>query len=362
MSDAPPWLSRLVDGSLDEIVEVQAGTLAIKSGQIVACDPLVFLESSDPFARKVPKGQHPVFIGRLEGEIAYARVELGEGDVEKWEVARVPGEEDVEGWPGYAIDAGVGAFCDLGAVEAFLKAEEKLADKIRKALAKEGLTDEDDPTYAARFDELRGEMGPDPVADLDADLRKRDHASVVIAPRTEGNVVAFKSGAGNGVFASFWGLGKRNKVLALVTDFGLLEEGASDELELPALEDEDDGLGDLASALSGGSASGMGGLEALAAALGMGGAAAEPEPESRQGPSPLFLQAKALLQRWVKEEKIELEAQVNLDDFAEAFLYKLSSLQGHRNPGAHIGEWLVDRREVADVFASDDELENDLRG
>ena len=53
---------------------------------------------------------------------------------------------------------------------------------------------------------------------------------------------------------------------------------------------------------------------------------------------------------------------VNLDAFSEALLEKLVSLQGHRNPGAHVGEWLLERNEVADVFASDDELDRDLRG
>ena len=99
-----------------------------------------------------------------------------------------------------------------------------------------------------------------------------------------------------------------------------------------------------------------------AAALG-GGKPPEPEePESRQGPSPLFIQTRDLVKKWVKEEKIELEEGANLDVFAEALLEKLVSLQGHRNPGAHVGEWLLERNEVADVFASDDELEADLRG
>ena len=234
-------------------------------------------------------------------------------------------------------------------MERFLKAEQARAAKVQKKLEAEGL-EPDTPAYEARFDELRAEMGDDPVAELDGALRKKDHASVVLVPKGAGNVVAFKSGAGNGVFASFWGLSARDKPQCLVTDFGLIDERG--EEDLAAIEAMDDGLEE--------ELSDLGGLEALAAALGMGGG--EPEPESRQGPSPLFLQARDLLRRWVKEEKLELEPEVNLDDFAEAFLYKLSALQGNRNPGAHIAEWLLDRREVADVFASDDELERDLRG
>lgn len=351
MSDAPSWLTRLADGSLDEAVEVQAGTLVVSEGLIVACDPLIYLEDSDAFGRKVPKGERTVSIGRVEGEIAYAKLELGHDPVERWEVATVPDEEEFDGLPGFSIDSGVGAFVDQGALDAFAAAEGKITKKIEAALKKEKL-DPESADYAARFDELRADAGPDPVAELDLALRKKDHASVLIAPKIGGNVVAFKSGGGNGAFASFWGLNDKGEPQCLVTDLGVIEE--SDGLdELEGL--DDDGMEDLEAELSD-----LGGLEALAAALGMGGGT--PEPETRQGPSPLFIQARDLLKRWVKEEKIELEPEINLDDFAESFLYKLSSISGHRNPGALIGEWLVDRKEVADVFATDDELEADLRG
>lgn len=348
MSDAPLWLTRLAEGSLDEVVEVQAGTLVVSEGLIVACDPLIYLEDSESFERKVPKGERTVSIGRVEGEIAYAKLELGHEPVERWDVATIPEEEEFDGLPGFSIDSGVGSFCDQGSLDAFVASERKITEKIEAALEKEGL-EPATPEYEARYDELRGDAGPDPIAQLDEALRKKDHASVLIAPQLGGNVVAFKSGGGNGAFASFWGLDAKGEPQCLVTDFGVIE-GADDLDELGDLDD----LGDLESELSD-----MGGLEALAAALGMG---AEPEPEERQGPSPLFIQARDLLKRWVKEEKVELEPNVNLDDFAESFLYKLSSLQGHRNPGAMIGEWLVDRKEVADVFATDDELEADLRG
>lgn len=351
MSDAPPWLSRLADGSLDEIVEARAGTVTVRSGEIVACDPLVFIQGSDPFATHVPEGDHEVYVGRLGGEIAYARLEVDDGPVDSWEVARCPGEEDVEGWPGYSVEAGVGSFADRASVERFLEAEDALAREIHAKLAEEGLEDPDDPAYDERFEVLRAEMGRDPIAELDQKLRKKDHGQVALDP-DGGILVAFKSGTGNGVFASFWGRGEDGALRCLVTDFGLLLDDEEDLDPLAALAGEA-GADELGGDLKG--------LEALAKALGMG-AEPEPEPEERQGPSPLFLQAKELLQRWVKEEKLELEEGVDLDDFAEAFLYKLSSLQGNRNPGAHIGEWLVERKEVADVFATDDELEADLVG
>lgn len=364
MSDAPEWLARLAAGELDEVSEVGSERLIVTSGRVVACDPLVFLTGADPFAREVPTGKHEVRVGELGGQTAYAVIRFGKGKITKWEVARCPGEEDVEGWPGYGVDSGIGSFVDHDVVKRYATAEEETSSRVAEKLAAEGVDPNDVVAYHDALERGRAELaGDDPLAGLDRALGDEPLVAVEVAG---GNLVAFRSGAGDGVYASFWGLGARGKPLALVTDFGILarrgadaegdaeDEDApeADDEELGALEKElgselslDDDLGDLS------------GLDALAAALGI---KAEPEPEVQQGPSPLFLQSRALLERWVAEEKIELEDDANLDAFAEAFLEKLVSLSGQRRPGAHIAEWLVDRAEVADVYASDDDLDADL--
>ncbi len=359
MSDAPEWLARLAAGELDEVSEVGSERLVVTSGRVVACDPLVFLTGADPFAREVPSGKHEVRVGELGGRTAYAILRFGKGKVSRWEVARCPGEEDVEGWPGYGVESGLGCFVDYDVVRQRAADEEDESKRIAAKMAAEGADEDDPPAYQEAHAQSRAERGDDPLAGLE---RALGDEPLIAAEIGAANLVAFRTGLGDGVYASFWGLGAKGKPLALVTDFGVLArggagdtdevDGVDEDEELGALEKElgaelslDDDLGDLS------------GLDALAAALGI---KSEPEPEVQQGPSPLFLQSRALLERWVAEEKIELEDDANLDAFAEAFLEKLVSLSGQRRPGAHIAEWLVDRAEVADVYASDDELDADL--
>lgn len=364
MSDAPRWLEQLADGSLEDVTEVEIDALRLISGRLVACDPLVFLRGADPFARAVDPGTYKVLLGQASGDNAYALLRLTKRrrKVDRWEVARCPGEEDVEGWPGYGVDSGVGCFVDAAAVEAFLKEEDAIEETVAVKVAAAGVDLADTVAYAEAFEKHRASAGPDRLADVEPQVAEKGWASVELAPKVEGNLVAFAAGAGDGVYASFWGLDKKGAPVCLVTDFGLFAEedegaDAGDEDDLDDFDDLDDlDMGDDEGVPV--TAADLAGLEALAAALG----AKPEEPEERQGPSPLFLQTRELVQRWVKAEKIELEPDVNLDAFAEAFLEKIVSLQGHRHPGSHIAEWLLERSEVADVFASDDELERDLTG
>lgn len=361
MSDAPDWLTDLAEESLAEVSEVPGEMLVVTSGRLVACDPLVFLRGAEPFAREVPAGRYRIRIGKLEAQNAYAKVQFAKGKVASWEVARCPGEEDVEGWPGFGVDSGLACFVDLEAVERFLEEEDAAAERASAKVAAEGIDPGDLLAYQEAFEKHRTEDEPDPLMDLETGLARSPSVATKLTKRSDANLVAFRSSPLDAVFASFWGLSARGKVVCLVTDFGVVEPEEEGDLE----DDDDDdfdlsGDGGLADILSGELSGDLKGLEALAAAL--GGGSSEPEPEERQGPSALFLQAKGILTRWVEAEKIELEPNADIDRFAEAFLEKLASIQGQRNPGVHIGAWLLDRREVADVFASDDEIEADLRG
>jgi len=361
MSDAPAWLSELAAGSLDEVTEVEGEPLKVPSGRITACDPLVFFEGADAFVREVPKGEHPVVVGLLEGmDNAYAAVRFSDAPIVRWEVARCAGEEDVEGWPGYGVDAGIGCFADAKAQAAFVARQDELQREVSSKVVAEGVDPADPDAWDEAVSRVRDEMGlDDPLVHIIRDLGG-PRKTVAVPLSDDGNLVAFISGAGDGVYASFWGLDANDAPVMLVTDFVLLgddeedeDEASDDELEaeLAELDEElgglEEELGDL----------GAGGLDKLAAVLGL--VPKEPEPAEEQE-SPLFRQSRDLIKSWIRDEKIELEPDTNLDAFAEAFLEKLVSLTGHRNPGAHIAEWLFERDEVADVFASDDDLDKDL--
>ncbi len=354
MSDAPAWLTQLAAGSLEEVSEVEGESLEVTSGRVVACDPLVFLSGADPFAREVAPGRYTVLTGEIEGENAYAMLRFSAGTIATWEVARCPGEEDIEGWPGYGVDSGVGCFVDLDAVAHFVETEDALGEQVSAKVAEEGIDPDDVIAHHEAFERIRAEIGggADPLADLERALATKPTASAKLSET--GNLVAFRSGVGDGVYASFWGLDAAGKPLVLVTDFGLF---ATDDEEEEDEDIDDEDLEEFGELSFDDDLSDLRGFDALAAALGM---APESEPETTQGPSPLFLQTKDLLQSWVRTEKIELEPEINMDAFAEAFLELLVSLSGQRHPGSHVADWLVDRPEIADVFASDEELEKDL--
>jgi hypothetical protein len=353
MSDAPRWLEQLADGSiLDELVETEVEALKLPSGRVVACDPLVFLRGADPFARRVEPGTYAVSVGQIPGgENAYALLRFSKAKVARWEVARCPGEEDVEGWPGYGVDSGIGCFVDQDTVERHLDEEDAIGERVATKVAEEGVDPADPVAYQEAFQKHRAALGADPLAELDAQLQKMAFAATVLERERKGNLIAFRAGTGDGVYASFWGLDAEGRPVCLVTDFGLLiEEDEEEDLDL----DEDPfAEEDAAVAVS---EADLAGLEALAAAL-----AQQEEPEREQEPSPLFVQTRELLDKWVASEKIELEPETNLDSFAEALLEKLVSLSGSLRPGSDVAEWLLERPEVADVFATDDELEADLR-
>jgi hypothetical protein len=131
-----------------------------------------------------------------------------------------------------------------------------------------------------------------------------------------------------------------------MTDFALLDSGDDDGEEEQPPEDEVDDV-DLEDD-----------QELYAMALRALRREAAPTPPAA---SPLLPRAKQLLERWESSRKMELEEDCDRDAFAEALLEKLVGLEGHRHVGSHLAEWLMERPEVVDVFASDDELEADLR-
>ncbi|MBW2461868.1 MAG: hypothetical protein JRH11_09485 [Deltaproteobacteria bacterium] len=69
----------------------------------------------------------------------------------------------------------------------------------------------------------------------------------------------------------------------------------------------------------------------------------------------------ALLEDWEKREVVEFEPDADRRLLAEK-LFEFVGKRAGRNRGlSGIGDWLCERGAVADVFATDDELEADLR-
>jgi hypothetical protein len=339
----PAWLDRWIAGEFP-LTELAAGRIELPSGRVIACDPLVSMESARPFTRAVPEGRHPVTLGLLEGEVALASVRFGRPTVARWEIARCAGDSD-EGTPGYGVDSGTGCFADAQAAAVYVGGERARYQRVTQRLRDEGVDPDDPLAWHEAFEEKLADDGPDPLGGVSASIQKKRFASVVLDAESGGTLVAYSTGVGDGVYASYWGLDAKGRPMMLVTDFGLDDRREDrDEDDVREDEDEMDEDDDMD-------------LDELEEWLERRTPAVEAPPAA----SPLLPRAEQLLKRWEGSGKLQLEDDCDRRALAEALLEKLVTLEGHRHLGGHLAEWLMERSEVADVFASDDELEADLR-
>lgn len=179
-----------------------AGELTLTSGRVVACDPLT-LADAEPFTRAAPIGTFPVTLSVAHFEdgdrrVAGVLVRFADRGVARWEMAVHSGEEPSELSEGeifgYPADSGTGCFMDDET--ASLVAEHMDEDEFADALGAEL-----ERTYEDTWSWANVEFDPDAGA----------------------NVVAFSTGVGEGLYASYFGLDAAGEVVCIVTDFSLFE-------------------------------------------------------------------------------------------------------------------------------------------
>jgi hypothetical protein len=189
----------------------EAGELAVPTGRLVACDPLVFPESA-PFRKRVPPGRYPVLLsiahippekggGAADQRIACAMLRLSRRAPQRWQMAVKTGQPlralKKGEFYGYPVDSGTGCFMDLAAG--------RLLDRRMG----------EDPDYFNRLiDPARPVYVP-----------TRDWAEFPLEERTGLNLVLFSSGFGDGLYASYWGYDAAGRLACLVTDFDVLTRG-----------------------------------------------------------------------------------------------------------------------------------------
>lgn len=177
------------------------GELVVSTGQVVACDPLVFPDTI-PFQALVPPGRYPVlasvasFAKDNEQRIAFVFLQFSTQEPERWELATLAGQDIstlAEGqFFGYPVDAGTACFMDIDAAA--------------------GLRN--------RFDADRGY-----AERLIDDLVACDYIDVTLNPFTGANAIMFSSG-GDGFYASYWGYAADDSAACLITDFAQLNHPA----------------------------------------------------------------------------------------------------------------------------------------
>jgi hypothetical protein len=183
------------------------GELVVTSGHIVACDPLV-MPDTPPLAETVPLGRYPVVLSVAElpsgdQRVACALLRLSDHLAVRWEMAVPQGKTLSSLKPGYifgyGVDAGTGCFMD---------ADTSRALEARPIQMGVGYVESDE-----LLDTLNRTSVP-----------TWSWANLIMDNATGANVIAFSTGWGDGFYPSYWGYDAASQRVALVTDFGVLDE------------------------------------------------------------------------------------------------------------------------------------------
>lgn len=150
-------------------------------------DPDVLSERDEPFTVTVPTGEYPVLIARIRWqdedweENTAAMLPVLDEPTTGWELAVLPGQDirllGDEGFYGFGVDSGTGAFLDASGRESLAAA------------------------YRARTDRR----------DWSGDI-------VTVDPGTGGNLIAYQSGRGDGSYPVWIGRTADGDVTCLVAD------------------------------------------------------------------------------------------------------------------------------------------------
>jgi hypothetical protein len=188
-----------------------AGILELPSGEIVACDPLTFLET-EPFDIAIKPGRYPVllFVAELrdDSRLAYAMLELSSARTVRWQRARVQGDEDrtLLDAPdaGYPVDSSVGCFMDAHTAGVLMNYTHSVLDEDEFPRALHGALNRQHKQGCSWANlSLRRNLGIACAQDL--------------------NIVAFETGFGPGLYDTWIGLDEDGEVTRLVTDFRVLD-------------------------------------------------------------------------------------------------------------------------------------------
>jgi hypothetical protein len=191
-----PLILKLLVGSSDlaadrSLRQLSAGHLSLPTGRIVACDPQVISGEEEPFLTAVPPGAYPVTLLLAkddDGEwVAAAQIHFKQDPVVRWETARTPEDGDLEE-TGYGVDSGTGCFLDASALP-----------------------------QAVRFIETEE---ADALMDLEPGGEdQRFSLNFVLRDQPPANLVAFPTGSGEGLYASWFGFNEHGEPVCLLTDF-----------------------------------------------------------------------------------------------------------------------------------------------
>jgi len=191
------------------LVPCKVGELVLSSGELVACDPLVEPEMP-PFKIKLNPGIYPVILSISYNEnlanepvIAFATLYISGKTPNRWKMGTRL-DEDLSTLPpdkifGYDVDAGLGCFMDAEVAQII---DTELTEK-----------------------EFMDSLGQDLLDAIEQNEKQHRHSWInfIINRYTGANVIAFRSGFGDGSYATYFGYDEENNIVNVTTDFNCFE-------------------------------------------------------------------------------------------------------------------------------------------
>lgn len=184
-----------------QIEKIEAGKLKLITGKVIATDPILMYDDQC-YSKHVAPGTYTVYIynGKIEKrktQTVLAELRFNENISVKWEMALLKGENSngfaSDEFMGYEVENGLGCFMDEHVMDILDRLDEEelenyennIKDKIRQG----------DKTWA----------------------------DILIDKETQGNIIVFASGWNSGVFPTYYGFDKNDKLVKIVTDFMVIE-------------------------------------------------------------------------------------------------------------------------------------------
>jgi len=202
---------------------LSAGALVMPTGQLVASDPFVFLNDR-AFTVSVPAGEYPVILamqGDRRGDVALAMLKVRDARPVRWEIGVLPDEKP--GHHFYPVDTGTGCYVDRAVASEILARQEAELDRQVARMKAMGVNPADDGAWHEAMQAVAAERKDLLELVNLAGYGTRPAASLCIDAQSGGNLVAFRSGAGDGSYGVYVGYDASGAVAAFVTDFGLIE-------------------------------------------------------------------------------------------------------------------------------------------
>ncbi|HKE56852.1 MAG TPA: DUF4241 domain-containing protein [Pyrinomonadaceae bacterium] len=196
----------------------QIGELILTSGRIIPCDPLLVPDSRYHLKKTVRPGRYPVIVSLADfhpvgdSRFACAMLQMSDEATVKWEVALInePDSDQTGDRTNYGVDAGTGCFVDWD-----------VAELIANLVSLEISYPEKDE-FEMFCDRVIAEMEKNSFGNHSLTA---GWADMKVSDDSEGNIIAFSSGWGDGGYASFWGYDASGNLTSLVTDFALFPSG-----------------------------------------------------------------------------------------------------------------------------------------